>query len=364
SHVEVLRRLRLEPEPGTEITLINPNRLAAYSGMLPGLIAGHYPPEACHIDLAQLALATDFRFVQSAVTGLHPDARLAFCENGESFAYDVVSIDVGSKPGTLDVTGAAQHTLSVKPTERFLQHWDELLDRARRQLLPAGLRMVVVGGGAAGVETLLAMQHRLREAGAANIRFALVTDTADLLPTHPARVRRIFRRVLAQRDVALILGGRVARITRDVIVTASGARIDSDLTVWATGASAPFWPHASGLLTDANGFIRVNRSLQSVNRPEVFASGDIASMDGAPRHKSGVYAVRQGPPLTENLRRALRGESLVHYRPQPFALALISTGDRYAVASRGAFAIEGAWVWRWKDWIDRKFISRYRLDHS
>lgn len=362
SHVEVMRRLRLQPEPATEVTLINPGARAAYSGMVPGLIAGHYSPDDCHIDLARLADAPNFRFVHSDVIGLHLDARLAFCGNGDAIAYDTVSIDIGSKPGTVDIPGAGQHALSVKPTEQFLERWGTLIGRARDGTLRPGYRIVVVGGGAAGVETVLAMQHRLRAAGATGVRFALLTDTEDVLQTHCLRVRRTFRRVLAQRDVAVLLGERVAMITRNSIKTTSGTCIDSDLTVWATGASAPLWPRASGLHTDNNGFIRINRCLQSVNRPEVFASGDVASMDGSPRPKSGVYAVRQGPPLAQNLRRSLRNEPLKTYFPQALALALISTGNKRAVASRGSLAIEGAWVWKWKDWIDRRFMLRYRTD--
>jgi selenide, water dikinase len=135
--------------------------------------------------------------------------------------------------------------------------------------------------------------------------------------------------------------------------------VKADAIVWATGASAPLWPGASGLATDARGFILVDDRLQSVSHPGIFAVGDIASVKDDPRPKSGVYAVRAGPVLHENLRNALLDVPLRGWQPQPRALALISTGDRYAVASRGSLALAGAWIWKWKDGIDRKFMRRY-----
>jgi selenide,water dikinase len=356
SHVEVLRRFAQRPEPGTELIVVSPHPHSMYSGMLPGLIAGHYRLEECRIDLASLAHRARARFLQTRVNGLHPDARLAFCLNGETLTFDFASLDIGSQPDTLQVPGAAEFALAVKPAERFVERWREIALRA--EALPPRWRLLVVGGGAAGVETLLSMQHRLRSAGARTPDFSLVTDVPEVLHTHSPRVRQIFARLLERRGVQTHCGRRVIEVRSRSVLRDDGSEIPADLVVWATGAAAPFWPRACGLATDERGFIRVNASLQSMNRPEIFAAGDIAEMD-SPRPKSGVYAVRQGPPLGDNLRRALTGEPLITYRPQLQALALISTGNRYAVASRGTLAVEGAWVWKWKDWIDRRFINRY-----
>ncbi len=220
----------------------------------------------------------------------------------------------------------------------------------------------MVGGGAAGVEVLLAMQHRLRGlAPAADIAFHLLGDADTILTGHNARVRAIFTRVLEQRGVTVHLGSAVERVERGRLRLAGGGILEADAIIWATGASAPSWPTLSGLAVDDRGFIRVDERLQSTSHPCVFAAGDIASVDGNPRPKNGVYAVRAGPPLAANLRRALTGQALEAWTPQQRALALISTGDRYAVASRGGLALEGSWVWGWKNGIDRRFMRRYRL---
>jgi selenide,water dikinase len=218
----------------------------------------------------------------------------------------------------------------------------------------------VVGGGAAGVEMLLAMQWHLRSTLRASApRFTLVTDAPALLAEFPAAVRKKFGRVLVEREVVLHLASPVVAVEPGSIVIERGRRVAVDRVVWATAASAQRWPQAAGLDCDRQGFITLDAMLRSTSHPFVFAAGDCATQDDHPRPKSGVFAVRQGPPLATNLRRAARGEPLVPYAPQRRALALISTGDRHAIAVRGPFVAEGDWVWRWKDRIDRRFMAQY-----
>lgn len=357
SHVEVLRRLAQRPESAVETVLISAHSTTVYSGMLPGAVSGHYRLDECRIDLARLARRAGACFIEARVNGLHLDARLAFCADGRSFEYDVASIDVGSRPATLSVPGASHNALGIKPIETFLQHWEGIVAHARD--LPDGYRLLVVGAGAAGIEVLLAMQHRLTGAGAPDVRFGLVTDSAQILPTHAPRVQRIFTRLLRERRVETFCGERVVRVMPRSVVLADGKEIPADRIVWATGAAAPLWPGACGLATTAEGFVLVNSYLQSINRPEIFAAGDVAEVRGDPRPKAGVYAVRQGPVLAANLRRALSGTPLLVFHPPRRALALISTGDRRAVASRGCIGVEGAALWHCKDWIDRRFVGRY-----
>jgi selenide,water dikinase len=358
THVEVLRRFGVEPAAGVELVLVSPHRFTPYSGMLPGLVAGHYTYEQTHIDLERVARFARARFPATIVAALDPAARTVVLGDGAKLEFDLVSLDVGSTPATAGIPGATEHTLSVKPVDAFLRAWDALAARAR----DGGLRRaVVVGGGAAGIEMTLAMQHRVATATGRldAVEWQLVTDVDVLLPAHGDRVRRILRRILAERGVEVHLSSRVARVEPGTVFAANGYRVAGDVIVWATGAAASPRFAASGLAVDDRGFIAVDETLRSTSHPNVFAAGDCASMVGHPRPKSGVYAVRQGPPLAHNLRAAVEGRPLVRYVPQAESLALISTGDRCAVATRDGWALEGRWVWRWKDWIDRRFMRRY-----
>jgi selenide,water dikinase len=363
SHVGVLRSFAMRPLPGVRLTLICSDTDTPYSGMLPGYIAGHYGFDEVHIDLRRLAEFAGARYYRDEVTGIDRAARKVICRRRPPVAYDVLSINVGSTPQLDQVPGAIEHAVPVKPIRRFNERWLALFARVREQ--PGSVTIAVVGAGAAGVELTLAMQYRLRNERLAQgndpdeLRFHLFSAGAEILPTHNAAVRRAFESVLAARGVRVHRGAEVSRVDAGSLRTASGELFEADEIVWVTQAGAAAWLAGTGLALDEAGFIRVNEFLQSENDPRVFAAGDCASMRGHKLGKAGVFAVRMGPPLAENLRRAVSGQSLQRYRPQQRWLALIGTGDRHAVASRGALHARGDWVWRWKDWIDRRFMRRF-----
>jgi selenide,water dikinase len=362
SHVAVLKHFGMQPMPGVRLTLVSRAVDTPYSGMVPGLIAGHYSRDDAYIDLQPLARFARARAIYDEAIGLDLARRHVRLKNRPPITYDVLSIDIGSTPN-LRVAGAAEHAVAVKPIDQLLDRWSALTARLRAD--DSKRRIAVVGGGAGGVELLLAVQYALRRlftptsGGDDRFEYYLFTAGEHLLPSHNASVRRRFERVLAERHVSVHCGSPVVEVTADAIRTADGRTHRIDEKLWTTEAAAAPWLADSGLAVDEQGFVQVSRTLQSTSHPEVFATGDAAAMVHDPRPKSGVFAVRQGPPLSRNLRRTLLGQPLEPYHPQRQFLSLISTGDRYAIASRGPIAFEGAWVWRWKDWIDRRFMHTY-----
>jgi selenide,water dikinase len=365
AHVAVLKRFGMDPLPGLRVTLISKDTATGYSGMIPGCLAGHYTHDEAHIELRALCRFANATFIRAAVTGLDLDRRRVLCADRPPLGFDLLSINTGSTPGVRSVPGAAEHALRIKPLEDFLHGWETLADDVKRQPGLA-LRIVVVGGGAGGVELTLATQHRLRQlaglsAGATGgPEFHLLQDGPEILPTHNARVRARFLRVLRERGVRVHVNRRVTRVKPGLLLCEPGEPVPFDRLFWATQAEAPAWIGGSGLKTDAAGFVAVNDALQSLSHPFVFAAGDVAGVENHPRPKSGVFAVRQGAPLAENLRRALLGAPPRSFRPQRRFLSLISTGDRRAVASRGGWMLDGPWVWRIKDWIDRRWMRQYQ----
>ena len=362
AHVSVLKRFGMKTVPGLRITLVTRDIHTPYSGMLPGFVAGHYDFDDCHIDLGPLARFAGARLYHAEVDRIDLDKKLVYAPGRPPIAYDILSINTGSRPTSIDIKGVDEYALAAKPIDIFLRKWQQLVERVRDSEGP--FRIVVVGGGAGGVELALSTQLRLKDTLHAagkdpeRLHYTLITSSDTIMHTHNAGVRKRFERIFTKRNIEIINGARVNEVTANSVRTVDGASIDSDAVIWVTTASSPGWPAQSGLAVDGGGFIQVDEYLQSLSHKRVFAVGDVAELRDS-RPKSGVFAVRQGPVLAHNLRAAATGKALRPYRPQKNFLGLISTGNQYAVASRGSWSYESAWLWTMKDWIDRRFMRSF-----
>jgi pyridine nucleotide-disulfide oxidoreductase family protein len=333
AHLAVLRSLSKESLYGARVTLVTPRARQVYSGMLPGVVAGHYSLEEAQIDIEALCGNAFVEFLAGRVDALDVAARRVSLDDGSRLDYDAISLNPGSLverslPG-------AERTLPVKPLDEFLA----AIDGKRL------VRVAIVGAGAAGAELAMALAHR----GAA------VTLYSDR-PTVPGVASDRVELALRRARVDFRPGMAVSKVEEGPTIIAGASRQDFDLVILATGSAAPAWIASSGLTVDGLGFGLVHDTLQSVSHPEVFISGDCATVRDAPHPRSGVYAVRHGESLATNFRNLVGGKPLQPYIPQARALVLLTCGARYAIAQRGGWTAEGAWVWRWKDWVDRRWL--------
>jgi selenide,water dikinase len=358
AQLEVLRQMALQPEPSVEATLVSPYPWFTYSGMVPGLIAGHYGIDDITVDLAPLCAAAGVTFLQAAVVRADAAAREVTCTNGATLGYDVMSLDVGVEPATDGARGVARHAVLVRPLEKLVKGWTDLLVRSREGLVGA---VTVVGGGAAGTELALAMEYRLRqELGLASSHVRLIADAPQIVPAYPASARRRLVAKLRSHNVGMHLGAGVTEVGPDYVRLEPGLEFATDGVFWATGGASHSWLRESRLEVDASGFVLTDPYLRSVSHDEVFAAGDCQTSRESPRPRAGVFAVRSGPVLAANVRAALKNEPLKPFTTPARHLALVSTGSRHAIAVWGGTSFEGDWVWQWKDRIDRRFVARYR----
>ena len=361
AHVVVLKMFAMKPLPGLRITLITRDIHTPYSGMLPGYIAGHYDYDDCHIDLAPLARFAGARIYHAEVEDIDLKNKIVKAEGRPDIHYDYVSINTGSRPNTRLAEGVEKFAIPVKPIDVFLQKWNEIKEQVKQH--QGVFNLVIAGGGAGGVETALSTQHRLqrllKEEGVTNceLKVTLVTESDRVMFAHNDSVRDSFENILKQRDIKVLTNFNVLKLS-EAAVYAETQQCPANAVLWVISASAPEWIKRTGLDVDDQGFIRVNPYLQSTSHKDVFAAGDIASLSD-PRPKSGVFAVRQGPYLANNIRAIVTQKRLKEYKPQKDFLGLISSGDEYAVASYGRWSYQSAWLWRLKDWIDRGFMRKF-----
>lgn len=355
AHLQVLRQLAAKPLAGLQVTLISREIQVPYSGMLTGYIAGLYGWDDIHIDLAPLCAACNVNVIQGEVQKLDVPAQTIQMENRPDLHFDLLSINVGSAPGHLQLLKKPHP--SVKPIGEFLPQLEALLKKSKDQ---GEADITLVGSGASGVELALMLEYRLRQEQAVRKhRITIVTAAEGCLVECEGRAGRQAAKALEQAGIELVTSFKVAKTQSNVLTSKDGRIVKYKDLFWATQALPQNWFRSSGLAVDQNGFLLIDKHLACIGLARVFAAGDATSMLNAVRPKSGVFATRQGVVLGRNLRRKLLGLSLRTYKPQKEALALINLGYKTTLAVRGRLSFQNKLAWYWKDWIDQRFMKKF-----
>lgn len=360
AHIQVLRRWGMSPVPGVRVTVVVDRTVAVYSGMVPGFVAGQYSRDDLEIDVRPLALRAGARCIVAAATGVDAEARRVLLEDRPPIAYDTVSFDIGSTVAGLDVPGVREHAIPTRPIGGFVRRVDELLAAARSR---DRFRVAVVGAGAGGVEVAFALAARLQRTGGLRVDVVLLESGPRVLPGYAPSTARRVERAAATRSIEIRCGAVVTRVDPETVHLEGGERVAADAVVWVAGAAALALFAGSGIDTDDRGFVRIRPTLQSVSRNDVFAAGDCAAWTASPAlAKAGVYAVRQGPVLAQNLMARARGDGRLRvYRPQRDFLSLLNLGDGHAIGTKWGLSVEGRAVFALKDRIDRRFVRRFQV---
>jgi selenide,water dikinase len=191
------------------------------------------------------------------------------------------------------------------------------------------------------------------------VRLVLVAATAEPIATAPPAARRAVRAALVNAGIELVCGVAAVDLDAGRLLLSDGSFIEVVTALWTTGVEGPAFLAASGVACDRSGCILVSRDLRSISHKHIFAAGDCAALERDPRPKAGVWAVRAGAALAENLRRAATGQTLKLWRPQRHALAMLGLGQGRALAWRNGITVQGKRVAWLKDRIDRRWMRMY-----
>lgn len=351
AHIEVIRRYGGAPIPDTQLTVVDRNPFPVYSGMVPGFVAGQYQQTELEIDLRALCDKSGVRFEEGNVSKVERDS--LSLDSGQSIPFDVASIDIGSTVAGTDCPGVQEFALASRPIATLVAEVEKVLES-----VDSKAPVHVVGGGAGGVELAFCVDARLRKIQPEETPVALVTSDSAVLASSPSAIRARVERALERRGIEVLRNSPVSEVSRDSLIISDGRTRATSATLWVTGPAAHPLGRASALPTDGRGFIRIEPTFQVIGRDNLFAVGDCASLPGM--RKAGVFAVRAGPILEENVRALLRGAPLRVYQPQHDFLSLLNLGDGTAIGSKFGVVAAGRWVMRLKDRIDRSFMEKYR----
>lgn len=359
TNLHIVRMWTQQPIPDASLTLISPFPCATYSGMLPGTLAAYYSPVEMEIDLYQLTKFAGVNLIVDEAASLDPIEKEVRFRERPPMGYDFVSIGVGSVPRQMEQLKSHPGFVAIKPMFTTLQR----LDEAIRNQTVAPIRIAIVGGGAAGLEVAMCVEHRVRAArGSAHV--TLVDAHSRILGGFRDRTIHLAERELRDRGIDLRCGSRVTGHQDLDLTFDNGQKLTVDIVIWVTGACPPELLRHVDLEKSESGFLKVRHTLQSIDNDAVFVVGDSAELDGESIDRAGVYAVRQGPVLWQNLNRALTGRTLVNYRPQRDFLRLLATGDGRAIGQWKWLSGIGTHWWKLKDRIDSKFMNMHRPSSS
>ncbi len=352
---------RRQPLPGARLVCISSFAVSSYSGMLPGTLSGQYAPGTLEIDLRGLARAAGADLVVEAALGVDTETRTVRFGRHEPIRFDILSVGVGSVPNRIGMDASAGVGVPIKPMQTFLLRLHERLQELRHQGREA-TRVVVIGGGAGGIEITLCLPaclHRVLDGSSYTITLVEAGRRVGGGLAPPALCKA--EALLAAREVEMVTDARVTRVGDREVVCADDRRIPADLAVLATGAAPPPLVANMNLPKDSRGFLLTRDTLQSTGPDNVFAVGDSATLVDATVPRAGVYAVRQGPVLWRNIGARLRGEPLSAFRPQRDFLRLLNTGDGKALMDYRGWTAHARWCWRLKDHLDSRFMERFRV---
>ncbi|MFP4348213.1 MAG: NAD(P)/FAD-dependent oxidoreductase [Thermodesulfobacteriota bacterium] len=357
AHLTLLKRMAELTEQGHRATVISKGAFHYYSGMGPGMISGAYTPAEIRFHVRQMTESRGGLFLEDAVVRIDPEGRRLILKSGGEIGYDVVSFNTGSRVD-FDIPEAYRNrfVFPVKPIHSLVQAREEL----KKALEKTSLTLCIAGGGPAGVEISANLCELVKQVnGEADI---ILLAGKRLLSGMGNRVRKKVLQSLTDRGVSVREGVGLKDIAEKEAVSTDGSRIKCDYLFPAVGVAPSPMFRESGLPVADDGGLRVNRFLQSVSFPEIYGGGDCIAFDPRPIDRVGVYAVRENPILFENISASLAGSrDFQTFKPQKSFLLILNMGNGTGIAQWKSLVWQGRSAFLLKDYIDRKFMSRFQV---
>lgn len=354
AHVTAIAHLDRFIEDEYRVTVISSDAYHYYSGMSPGMLSGIYTPPEARFNMRQLTESRGGRFIEDQVTSVDPENRTVTLAGGRTEAYDVISFNTGSGIATGPLDTSYPNIITVKPVREMFTARCKILEALKK----GPVRVVVIGGGAAGVE-MAGNAWRIGHDTQKDLTITMIARGKILHNFHP-KVRTKAMHSLKTRGITLEEDTPVKGNTQHKIILEDGREHPFDIALVATGVRPSPLFARSGLPVGDNGGMLVNQFLQSTAYPEIFGGGDCIHFQPRKLDKVGVYAVRQNPILLHNLHASLSGGSLKPFHPHGVYMLIINLGDGTGVYNRKYITFGGPPAFKLKNLIDKKFMKAFQ----
>ena len=357
AHLTTIANLESIIALGARVTVISLGSYQYYSGMGPGLLSGVYAPGEVRFNVRAMSERHGATFMEGYVDGIDPDGKTLRLIDGTIIDYDVASFSVGSVIDTQAIgLPESSAILPVKPVERLF----ETRCAIQREIRKRDIDLVIIGGGAAGIE-MAANAVSLGSSAFGSLRVTLITRS-EILRNFPPRVKQYTRRKLARLGVRLIENTKVQACSGSEIALESGESVRFDRALVATGTRPPEIFKNSKLPIGRTEGLLVGPFLTSPKYPEVFGGGDCIDFEPRRLAKVGVYAVRQNGILLQNLAATIaeKPSAMSKFLPQHQYHLVLNFGDGTGLSYRKPLMLTGKKAFRLKDAIDVKFMRRFQ----
>jgi NADH dehydrogenase len=288
---------------GARVLLIDRNIYSTFQPLLYQVATGGLNPGDVAYPLRTLARKQAARFRPGELAGIDPAGRRITLTDGTVLDYDYLVLGTGVSAAYYGVTGAAEHTFGLYTRHDSVALRDHIMARLERLDIEGpgnGVHFTVVGGGATGVELAGALAELRDDADAfpevdrADVQIRLVEMAPALLAPFHKKLQRYALAELRRRGVDVHLDTKISEITDDQVILANGDKLPSDVTVWAAGVSAPAAVGGWGLPQGRGGRIEVGPDLRVAGQDRIFATGDIALIEGQPLPQVAQPAIQTG----------------------------------------------------------------------
>ena len=356
AHVQVLRKLCMNFYNGLHVILINNSQESAYSGMTPAYIQDFYKIKEIMIDLQRLCFNAGVTFINDEVIQLQSEKKKVILKNRPSIHYDLLSINTGciSKKNNIIIHDNSKN-IFIKPINNLIKNLNTLNEIIKNT---NNTKINVIGGGVAAFEIGFAIRKRFQN----KVSISIISKNILLEKNLNTKTITELKKISENMNISL-KEHDVIEIKKDELLLSNGEIFPSDLNLISTGAEIPEWIQNTSL-EKIDGFIGIKANLQSINDENIFAAGDVASIQDYRRPKSGVMAVRQGQILKENIFLKIQGKKLKKFRPQKNWLYIIGTYPNKALLNYMHFSFHSKWCWILKKWIDKSFLKKFSFPNK